>query len=139
MHVKILILYQNFKALKIILFLLNFEVPLNVAFLKATQFVGTNFKDWRVQIEFDLDIMNVDLAIYEDKPAPLTYQSTEAEKLYHKHGRDLIISHLSTFWIAISSDIRESLLTTDSAKELFNHVKDSSTTADKSMSPNFMT
>ena len=83
MHVKILILYQNFKALKIILFLLNFEVPLNVAFLKATQFVGTNFKDWRVQIEFDLDIMNVDLAIYEDKPAPLTYQSTEAGKLYH--------------------------------------------------------
>ena len=66
MHVKILILYQNFKALKkIILFLLNFEVPLNVAFLKATPFVGTNFKDWKVQIEFDLSIMDMDLAIYD--------------------------------------------------------------------------
>lgn len=83
--------------------------------------------------------MDMGLALYDEKPAPLTDESTEEDKYYHDSWEKSNRLAFKYLWMAISPDIRESLPATDSVKELFKHVKDASITADKSMAGNYMT
>ena len=45
------------------------------------KFNGFNYAEWAEQIQFQLGVMNLDLALaMEQKPAALTDESTDAEK-----------------------------------------------------------
>ena len=56
----------------------------------VTIFNGLNFSEWREQVNFHLDVLDLDLALLEEKPAAITDTSTETEKIRHRHGIDLI-------------------------------------------------
>ncbi|CAN1194220.1 hypothetical protein LINPERHAP2_LOCUS42441, partial [Linum perenne] len=46
---------------------------------------GTNFKDWKRHLHITLGCMDLDLALREEQPAPLTAESTPIDK--RDHGR----------------------------------------------------
>lgn len=45
---------------------------------------GSNYRKWRADIEIYLGLVNIDMCLIEDEPAPLSDVSTDAEKVYHK-------------------------------------------------------
>ena len=53
---------------------------------------GNNYKEWKKQIDFALGIANLNMALWEAKPADLTDTSTAAEKDYFANGSNLIVS-----------------------------------------------
>ena len=50
----------------------------------VTIFNGLNFSEWREQVNFHLAVLDIDLALLEEKPADITATSSEAEKSKHK-------------------------------------------------------
>ena len=47
-------------------------------------FNGLNFSEWSEQVKFHLGVLDLDLALLEDKPVAITDSSSEDEMLYHK-------------------------------------------------------
>jgi hypothetical protein len=47
-------------------------------------FTSVDFSEWREQVNFHLAILNLELALLEDKHVALTSASTEEEKSHHK-------------------------------------------------------
>ena len=47
-------------------------------------FNGLNFSEWSEQVNFHLGVLDLDLALLEDKPAAITDTSSEEEKFYYK-------------------------------------------------------
>lgn len=45
---------------------------------------GNNFKKWKSDIELALNLLDIDIAIREDEPTPLTENSTAEQKAHHK-------------------------------------------------------
>ncbi|CAN1781235.1 hypothetical protein LINPERHAP1_LOCUS15382, partial [Linum perenne] len=45
---------------------------------------GTNFKDWKRHLHITLGCMDLDLALREEQPAPLTAESTLIDKRDHE-------------------------------------------------------
>lgn len=45
---------------------------------------GGNYKKWKQDIEIVLSLMDLELALREDEPAPLTDTSTTAQRLKHE-------------------------------------------------------
>ena len=52
-------------------------------------FNGLNFSYWNEQVQFHLDVLDLDLAILEEKPATITYAISNERKPIIKHGKDL--------------------------------------------------
>ena len=50
----------------------------------VTIFNGLNFSEWREQVNFYLGVLDLDLALLEEKPADITDTHSEAEKSKHK-------------------------------------------------------
>uniref|UniRef100_A0A0D3BC25 Uncharacterized protein n=1 Tax=Brassica oleracea var. oleracea TaxID=109376 RepID=A0A0D3BC25_BRAOL len=46
--------------------------------------IGTNFSEWKENVEFILGVLDLDLALREEEPSQLTNDSTEEEKVFHK-------------------------------------------------------
>ena len=46
----------------------------------VTKLNGTNFSEWKEQVEFTLGVLELDMALLKDKPASLTETSTPEEK-----------------------------------------------------------
>ena len=44
---------------------------------------GSNYKRWRLDIEFVLGIMDLDMALHEDEPPKPTNESTEAMRAHY--------------------------------------------------------
>ena len=47
-------------------------------------FNGLNFSDWNEQVQFHLSVLDLDLAILEEKPATITDASSNEEKAHYK-------------------------------------------------------
>ncbi|KAG8377675.1 hypothetical protein BUALT_Bualt08G0057500 [Buddleja alternifolia] len=47
----------------------------------VTVFNGLNFSEWREQVNFHLGVLDLDLALLEEKPADITDESSDTEKL----------------------------------------------------------
>ena len=43
---------------------------------------GTNFSEWKEQVEFTLGVLELDMTLLKEKPAPLTATSTPEEKTF---------------------------------------------------------
>ena len=50
----------------------------------VTIFNGLNFSEWREQVNFHLGVLDLDLALLEEKPIDITDTSSEAEKSKYK-------------------------------------------------------
>ena len=67
---------------------------------------GSNYKRWRSDIEFDLGMMDLDMALCEDEPLKPTNESTEAMRAHYAKWERL--NRLSL--ISIKRSIVEHLL-----------------------------
>jgi len=53
-------------------------------------FNGLNFPDWNEQVQSCLDVMDLDLAIVEEKPTAIIDYSNNEEKIHYKSWETLI-------------------------------------------------
>ena len=90
----------------------------------------TNFSDWKEQVQFHLDVPDLDIALGFEKPSTLT-----DTKAWEKSNR-LSIMFMR---MAIANNIKTTLPKTGSAKEFLSNVEDCFKTADKSLAGTLMT
>ncbi|GAV63061.1 hypothetical protein CFOL_v3_06583 [Cephalotus follicularis] len=62
-------------------FTFTFSVNNNMVTIEVL--TGSNFKKWKEDIEFAMEMADVDLSLVTDKPGDLTVTSTDDEKLVH--------------------------------------------------------
>ncbi|KAK9089114.1 hypothetical protein Scep_028196 [Stephania cephalantha] len=100
------------------------------------KFNGLNYNDWSEQIQFQLGVMDLDLAIIVDeKPAAITEASSEEEKsLYEAWERSNRLS-LNLMRMTIAENVKPSMPKTSDAKEFMIQLKEYSQSdiADKSI------
>ncbi|XP_019230131.1 PREDICTED: uncharacterized protein LOC109211085 [Nicotiana attenuata] len=61
-------------------------IPLHSHASSVTVFNELNFSEWHEQVQFHLSVMDLDLALLNDKPNSITESSSADEKSYIKHG-----------------------------------------------------
>ena len=96
-------------------------------------FNGLNFSDWCEQIKFHLGVLDLDVALYSEKPTVITEASSDEEKSYYKHWDRSNRLGLMFMRMNIAGNIKTTLSKTESAKKLLKLMKESSQTADKSL------
>ena len=99
---------------------------------------GSNCKRWRSDIEFDLGMMDLDMALCEDEPLKPTNESTEAMRAhYAKWERS---NHLSLISIkrSIAEHLLGGILESNNAKEFFVTVENRYQTSDNAEVGHFM-
>ena len=104
----------------------------------VTKLNGTNFSEWKEQVEFTLGVLELDMALLKDKPASLTETSTPEEKtLFNAWERS---DRLSTMFLrmTIAANIKTSLPTPENAKDYMKAITDRFKTADKSLAGKLM-
>ncbi|KAG8373790.1 hypothetical protein BUALT_Bualt11G0061800 [Buddleja alternifolia] len=70
----------------------NFQIPappfpsvsLRSHATSVTVFNGLNFSEWREQVNFHLGVLDLDLALLEEKPTDITDEISDTEKLKRK-------------------------------------------------------
>ncbi|GAV90464.1 UBN2 domain-containing protein [Cephalotus follicularis] len=85
---------------------------------------GSNFKKWKEDIEFAMEMTDVDLSLVTDKPGELTVASTDDEKLVYaawmKSNRICILSMRRS----ILDHLKSGLPTDCTAKELMTAISE---------------
>ena len=103
---------------------------------------GFNYAEWAEHIQFQLGVMNLDLALaMEQKPAALTDESTDAEKsTYEAWDRSNRLS-LNLMRMMIAENVKPSMPKTGNAKEFMAKLKEYSRSdiTDKSIAGNLLT
>ncbi|XP_047253572.1 uncharacterized protein LOC124887707 [Capsicum annuum] len=94
--------------------------------------------DWCEQIKFHLWILDLDVALYSEKPTAITEASSDEEKSYYKHWDHSNRLGLTFMRMNIVGNIKTTLTKTENAKELLKLVDESSQTADKSLTGTLM-
>ncbi|XP_042423536.1 uncharacterized protein LOC122011190 [Zingiber officinale] len=85
---------------------------------------GSNFKEWNEQIRLVLGVMDLDYALWVDKPTPLSDTSTPDEKsAYEKWERSNRLS-LMIMKGSISSDIRGGMPDFENAKDFLDSIEE---------------
>ena len=98
-----------------------------------------NFSDWWEQVQFHLGVLDLDLALQEEKPAAITDESSvEQKSLFKKWERSNRLS-LMFMRMTVADNIKSNLSKTESAKEFLKFVKERSQTVDKSLAGTLMT
>ena len=95
-------------------------------------FNGLNFSDWNEQVQFHLGVLDLDLAILEEKPTTIIDASSNKEKTHYKaceRSNRLIMFMQMT----IADSIKITLPKIDNAKEFMGLVGECSQTVDKSL------
>ena len=59
-------------------------IPLHSHDSSFTVFNGLNFFEWREQVQFHLGVMDLDLALLNDKPTTITDKSSDDDTSFHK-------------------------------------------------------
>ncbi|XP_058082431.1 uncharacterized protein LOC131230539 [Magnolia sinica] len=96
-------------------------------------FSGTNFSDWKEQIQFHLGVLDLDLALRIDKPAAITEtSSSEQQALFKSWERSNRLS-IMFMRMCIANNIKSTLSQIKNAKEYFKVVEDRFCSADKSL------
>ncbi|KAF9685453.1 hypothetical protein SADUNF_Sadunf03G0056100 [Salix dunnii] len=99
---------------------------------------GTNFSEWKEQVEFTLGVLDLDLALLKDKPDPLTDKSTPEEKtLFNTWERSDRLS-IMFLRMTIASNIKTSLPKSENAKDYMKAIEERFKTADKSLAGKLM-
>ncbi|XP_072951691.1 uncharacterized protein [Typha angustifolia] len=102
------------------------------------EYTCVNFSEWSEQVNFHLDVQDLDLALLEDKPTALITASTEAEKTHHKAWERSNKLSLMFIKITVANNIKSTIPQTDSAKEYMQFVEEHFRSADKSLAGTLM-
>ncbi|XP_047268106.1 uncharacterized protein LOC124898510 [Capsicum annuum] len=94
--------------------------------------------DWCEQIKFHLGVLDLDAALYFEKPTAITEASSDEEKSYYKHWDRSNRLGLMFMRMTIMGNIKTTLPKAESAKELLKLVEESSQTADRSLAGTLM-
>ncbi|CAL0309991.1 unnamed protein product [Lupinus luteus] len=108
---------------------------------RCVKFNGLNYADWSEQIQFQLGVLELDLAIIMDNEPTITETSSEADKtLYEAWERSNRLS-LSLMKMSISDNVKSSMPKTKNAREFMRMIKEysQSNITDKSVVGNLMT
>ncbi|XP_057997430.1 uncharacterized protein LOC131176356 [Hevea brasiliensis] len=101
-------------------------------------FNGLNFSEWCEQVKFHLGVLELDLALLEDKPTAITDTSSEEEKLYHKQWEWPNRLSLMFLRMTIANNIKTTIPQTENTKEYLNFVEEWFRSADKSLAGTLM-
>ncbi|XP_019100911.1 PREDICTED: uncharacterized protein LOC109132902 [Camelina sativa] len=99
---------------------------------------GTNFSEWKEKVEFTLGVLDMDLALREEEPDPLTIISTEEEKALHKAWEKANRLSMMFLKMTIASNIKTSLPDADKAIDYLAAIEERFKTADKSLAGKLM-
>ncbi|KAJ9558377.1 hypothetical protein OSB04_012991 [Centaurea solstitialis] len=126
----------------IFMYLFNFSAPVPTNLHSHASSVpllnGTNFSEWRENVEFTLGVLDLDLALTSEKPPELNDKSTKEDKELHKLWEKSNRLSLMFMRMTISANIKSSLPTKELAKDFMNAVAERFKTADKSVAGNLM-
>ena len=92
-----------------------------------------NFSYWNEQVQFHLGVMDLDLAILEEKSATITDASSNEEKVHYKAWERYNRLSLMFLRMTIADNIKTNLPKTDSAKEFMRLLGKCSQIVDKSL------
>ncbi|XP_022845332.1 uncharacterized protein LOC111368334 [Olea europaea var. sylvestris] len=101
-------------------------------------FNGLNFSDWCEQVQFNLGVLDLDLALQVEKPTDLTDESIADEKSVHKAWERSNRLSLMFMWMTLAKNIKSTIPKTENAKEYMKFVEERSQTADKSLAGTLM-
>ncbi|XP_023638903.1 uncharacterized protein LOC111830638 [Capsella rubella] len=99
---------------------------------------GTNFSEWKEKVEFTLGVLDMDLALREEEPDPLTIISTEEEKALHKAWEKANRLSMMFLRMTIASNVKTSLPDVEKAKAYLTAIEERFKTADKSLAGKLM-
>ncbi|XP_047257556.1 uncharacterized protein LOC124889631 [Capsicum annuum] len=89
--------------------------------------------DWCKQIKSHLGVLDLDVALYSEKPTAITKASSGEENSYYKHWDRSNKLGLMFMRMNIAGNIKTTLPKTKNAKEFLKLVEESFQTADKSL------
>lgn len=98
-----------------------------------------NYKKWKQDIEIVLGLMDLDLALREDEPAPLIDISTAAQRLKHDKWKKANKMSLMVQKRTISETVRGSITACDKAKDFMEAVEAKFRESEKAEMGNLMT
>ncbi|XP_022895207.1 uncharacterized protein LOC111409386 [Olea europaea var. sylvestris] len=101
-------------------------------------FNGLNFSDWCEQVQFNLGVLDLDLALQVEKPADLTDESSADERSIHKTWERSNKLSLMFMRMTLAKNIKSTIPKTENAKEYMKFVEERSQTADKSLAGTLM-
>ncbi|XP_023633333.1 uncharacterized protein LOC111828966 [Capsella rubella] len=99
---------------------------------------GTSFSEWKEKVEFTLGVLDMDLALREEEPDPLTIISTEEEKALHKAWEKANRMSMMFLRMTIASNVKTSLSDVEKAKAYLVAIEERFKTADKSLAGKIM-
>ncbi|XP_075077226.1 uncharacterized protein LOC142163969 [Nicotiana tabacum] len=113
-------------------------IPFHSLASSVTVFNGLNFSEWREQVQFHLGVMDLDLALLNDKPAAITDSSSADEKSFHKAWERSNRLSLMFMRMNIANNIKSTIPQTESAREYLKFVEEHFCSADKSLAGTLM-
>ncbi|XP_044475754.1 uncharacterized protein LOC123203468 [Mangifera indica] len=96
-------------------------------------FNGLNFSNWSEQVQFHLGVLDLDMALQNEKPNTITNESSDDEKTLFKASERSNRLSLMFMRMTIANNLKSSLPKTNDAKEFKKFVEERSQTADKSL------
>nr|XP_016450851.1 PREDICTED: uncharacterized protein LOC107775614 [Nicotiana tabacum] len=108
-------------------------IPFHSLASSVTVFNGLNFSEWHEQVQFHLGVMDLDLALLNDKPAAITDSSSADEKSFHKAWERSNRLSLMFMRMNIANNIKSTIPQTESAREYLTFVEERFRSADKSL------
>nr|XP_009772222.1 PREDICTED: uncharacterized protein LOC104222670 [Nicotiana sylvestris] len=113
-------------------------IPFHSLASSVTVFNRLNFSEWREQVQFHLGVMDLDLALLNDKPATITDLSSADEKSYHKAWERSNRLSLMFMRMNIAKNIKSTIPQIESAREYRKFVEERFRSADKSLAGTLM-
>nr|XP_009773568.1 PREDICTED: uncharacterized protein LOC104223769 [Nicotiana sylvestris] len=113
-------------------------IPFNSFVSSVTVFNGLNFSEWHEQVQFHLGVIDLDLALLNDKPAAITDSSSADEKSFHKAWERSNMLNLMFMRVNIANNIKSTIPQTESAREYLKFVEEHFRSADKSLASTLM-
>jgi len=113
-------------------------IPLHSHASSVTVFNGLNFSEWHEQVQFHLGVMDLDLALLNDKPTAITDKSSEDEKSFHKSWERSNRLSLMFMRMTVANNIKSTIPQTESAREYLKFVEERFRSADKSLAGTLM-
>ncbi|KAH6822906.1 Ribosomal protein L19e family protein [Perilla frutescens var. hirtella] len=101
-------------------------------------FNGLNFSYWNEQVQFPLGVLDLDLAIMEEKPAAITDTSSNEQKAHYKNWERSNRLSLMFMRMTVADSIKTVLPKIECAKEFMGLVGERSQTANKSIDGTLM-
>ena len=86
---------------------------------------GMNFSDWKEQVNFHLDILDLDIALESEKLPSITGERSAEEKYIFKAWEISNRLSLNFMQMTIENNIKSTLPETDNAKEFLKSVGES--------------